>query len=95
MKAFEVTMSGIAKKVFTVVANNNEEAIKKAHDIYLNTDLIDFKEEDISTVLVTHIEEKYEVDLNDLCEEDCNHCPFGLKSECEAFRDRAEAQKES
>ena len=29
MKAFEVTMSGIAKKVFTVVANNNEEAIKK------------------------------------------------------------------
>ena len=46
-------------------------------------------------MLVTHIEEKYEVDLNDLCEEDCSRCPFGLKSECEAFRDRAEARKES
>lgn len=95
MKTFEITLSGVAKKVFTVVAKSREDAIKQAHNIYLNTNLIDFTSEDIDTVFVTHVEEKSEIHPEKFCDGNCDHCPYGLKSECEDFKNRAETRNQS
>ena len=86
-------MSVVGKKEFTVYANSPEEAEEKADMIYCYTDLLD----DVCSVDISSVSEKSDKNRNPFSNDDCDNCdrcPYGLKSECEAFRDRAKARNE-
>lgn len=85
MKVFEVTVSVSDEKTFTVVAENEKEAREKTARIYADTDLLDFYPED----LVPRIEDVCEVDDlddEDFCDGDCEHCPSAPREENGFFR---------
>lgn len=85
MKVFEVTVTVSDEKTFTVVAENEKEAREKTARIYADTDLLDFYPED----LVPRIEDVCEVDDlddEDFCDGDCEHCPSAPQEETGFFR---------
>ncbi len=85
MKLFEVTIAVSDEKTFTVAAENEKEAREKTARIYGDTDLLDFYPED----LVPRIEDVCEVedlDEDDLCDMDCEHCSSASQEDNIFFR---------
>ena len=85
MKVFEVTVTVSDEKKFTVVAENEKDAREKTARIYADTDLLDFYPED----LIPRIENVCEVDDlddEDFCDGDCDHCSFAPMEDIGFFR---------
>ena len=85
MKVFEVTVTVSDEKTFTVVAENEKEAREKTAQIYANTDLLDFYPEDLVPRIVD-VCEVDDLDAEDFCDGDCNHCSFAPKDDIGFFR---------
>ncbi len=68
MKQFEVTMSAVSKKTFTVQANTQDEALSMVDTIFENTDLLDF-DEDMDSVEISCTEQ-----CGGVCEVCSNYC---------------------
>ena len=85
MKVFEVTVTVSDEKTFTVVAENEKEAREKTAQIYADTDLLDFYPEDL-VPKITNVCELDDLDDEDFCDGDCEHCPAAPKEESGFFR---------
>ena len=74
MKTYDVTITVTFKKPIKINGCCGEDAIEKAKDILLNTDLVEFTENDIDTI-VCEAERSSEKSCAD-CDEDCddNYC---------------------
>ena len=85
MKVFEVTVTVSDEKTFTVVAENEKEAREKTAQIYADTDLLDFYPEDL-VPRITNVCELDDLEDEDFCDGDCEHCPAAPKEESGFFR---------
>ncbi len=70
MKSYDVTVSVTFKKPMKINACCGDEAIAKAKDILFNTDLVEFTEDDIASI-VCEAESSAENPCEN-CDEDCD-----------------------
>lgn len=70
MKSYDVTVSVTFKKPMKINACCGDEAIAKAKDILFNTDVIEFTENDIASIICEA--ESSEENPCDNCDEDCD-----------------------
>lgn len=75
MKIYDVTVTVYDEKTFSIVAENEKEAREKTAQIYAHTDLLDFNSEDL-VPRIEDVREVEDVDEEDYCDGDCDHCPF-------------------
>ena len=74
MKSYDVTVSVTFKKPMKINACCGDEAIAKAKDILFNTDVLEFTENDIDSIVCEA--ERSAKSLCEDCDEDCddNYC---------------------
>lgn len=77
MKIYDVTVTVYDEKTFSIVAENEKEAREKTAQIYAQTDLLDFNSEDL-VPRIEDVREVEDVDEEDYCDGDCDHCPFAV-----------------
>lgn len=70
MKSYNVTVSVTFKKPMKINACCGDEAIEKAKDILFNTDLVEFSEDDIDSI-ICEAESSVEKPCEN-CDEDCD-----------------------
>jgi len=56
MKEFEVTLTALSKKTFKLSADSQKEAIEIASQIWEDTDLLAFQDEDVDSMEITATE---------------------------------------
>ena len=72
MKSYDVEITVTFKKAMRINACCGDAAIEKAKDVLFNTDLVEFSEEDLESV-ICEAESLVEKPC-DCCDEDCNEC---------------------
>ena len=72
MKSYDVEITVTFKKSMRINACCGDAAIEKTKDILFNTDLIEFSEEDLKSVICEA--ESIREESCDCCDEDCNEC---------------------
>ena len=89
MKLYDVTLTASAKRKVSLLANSVAEAEMKALNIYLGTDLLDI---DPHSLIISHVQadEVTTLDREDVCDKDCNACPYELSAAC-AFSETAKS----
>lgn len=85
MKLYDVTVTVYDEKTFSVVAENEKEAREKTAQIYAQTDLLDFNSEDL-VPRIEVIRKVEDVDEEDYCDWDCDHCPFAVDGDNSVLR---------
>ena len=65
MKEFDITLSAVSKKKFTLRASSQDEASLLVDAILENTNLLDFTDEDVDTV---------DIDCEEICGGVCEIC---------------------
>lgn len=71
MKNYEVALMATAYKTVKISADSEQDAMQMAHDIYFQTDALNFTDEDVDEIAVQA--DELEDDEPD-CRGDCMHC---------------------
>ena len=87
MKLYDVTLTSIAERKLSLLANSVAEAEMKALDIYLNTDLLDIQPQ---AMRISHVQadEVTTFSKDEVCKGNCAKCSREFRMAC-AFSDSA------
>lgn len=72
MREFEVTLTALSKKTFKLRADSQKEAMEIASQIWEDTDLLAFRDEDVDSMEITATECCGGV--CEICENACEYC---------------------
>lgn len=72
MKEFEVTLAALSKKTFKLSADSQKEAIQIASQIWEDTDLLAFQDEDVDSMEITATE--CCCGVCEICGNACEYC---------------------
>lgn len=72
MKEFEVTLTALSKKTFRLNADSQREAIEIASQIWEDTDLLAFQDEDVESMEITASDHCGGV--CEICDNACEYC---------------------
>lgn len=94
MKLYNVTLTAIAEREVSLLANSVQDAERKALEIYLNTDLLDFEPYSMA-ISDVHADEVTTLDRDEVCEGKCRDCPPDVRTVCSFGKSRARNSRDT
>lgn len=94
MKLYNVTLTAIAEREVSLLANSVQDAERKALEIYLNTDLLDFEPYSMA-ISDVHADEVTTLDRDEVCERKCKDCPSDIRAVCSFGKSRTRNSRDT